>query len=53
MINTKYKIKKYKLGFYQISPIPSAEEITKFYTGKYKNFYDSQFKVQAQEKYFF
>lgn len=33
MVNTKYKIKRCKLGFYQISPTSFTEEINKFYTG--------------------
>lgn len=58
MIKGKYKIKKNKFGFYQISPTPSAEEITKFYadefyTGEYKNFNDSSLEVQVQDKDFF
>jgi 2-polyprenyl-3-methyl-5-hydroxy-6-metoxy-1,4-benzoquinol methylase len=58
MIKSKYKIKKNKLGFYQISPTPSPEEITKFYadefyTGEYKNFNDSSLEVQVQDKDFF
>ena len=58
MINSKYKIKKNKFGFYQISPTPSAEEITKFYTdefytGEYKNFNDSSLEVQVQDNDFF
>jgi len=58
MIKNKYKIKKNKFGFYQISPTPSTEEITKFYadefyTGEYKNFNDSSLEVQVQDKDFF
>ena len=52
-----YKIKKNKFRFYQIKPIPSSEEITKFYanefyTGEYKNFNDSSLEVQIQDKEF-
>ena len=42
-MNNKYSLKKNKFGFYQINPLPSKNEITKFYadefyTGEYKNF---------------
>jgi len=58
MIKSKYKIKKNKFNFYQITPTPSPEEITKFYadefyTGEYKNFNDSSLEVQVQDKDFF
>jgi SAM-dependent methyltransferase len=54
----KYQIKKNKFGFYQVTPTPSAEEITKFYadefyTGEYKNFNDSSLEVQINDKNFF
>ena len=54
----KYKIEKNKFGFYQVTPTPSAEEITKFYadefyTGEYKNFNDSSLEVQINDKAFF
>ena len=45
-------MKERKLGFYQISLTPCAEEITKFYTREYKNFNDSSPEVTAQDKYF-
>ena len=51
-------IEKNKFGFYQVTPTPSAEEITKFYadefyTGEYKNFNDSSLEVQINDKAFF
>ena len=54
----KYQIEKNKFGFYQVTPTPSAEEITKFYadefyTGEYKNFNDSSLEVQINDKNFF
>ncbi len=53
-----YKLKKNEFGFYQITPTPSAEEITKFYadefyTDEYKNFNDSSLEVQIKDKAFF
>ena len=57
-MNNKYKVIKNKYGFFQISPTPSEEEITKFYaeefyTGEYKNFNDSSLEVQLNDKEFF
>jgi len=54
----KYQIEKNKFGFYQVTPTPSTEEITKFYadefyTGEYKNFNDSSLEVQIKDKNFF
>lgn len=54
----KYSLKKNKFGFYQVSPTPTPEEITKFYseefyTGEYKNFNDSSLEVQINDKDFF
>lgn len=54
----KYKLKKNEFGFFQVSPTPSAEEITKFYadefySGDYKNFNDSSLEVQINDKEFF
>ena len=53
-----YKLKKNEFGFYQVTPTPSAEEITKFYadefyTDEYKNFNDASLEVQIKEKAFF
>ena len=53
-----YKIKKNEYGFYQVTPTPSEEEISKFYadefyTGEYKNFNDSSLEVQLNDKEFF
>ena len=53
-----YKLKKYEFGFYQVTPTPSAEEITKFYadefyTDEYKNFNDASLEVQIKDKAFF
>jgi 2-polyprenyl-3-methyl-5-hydroxy-6-metoxy-1,4-benzoquinol methylase len=57
-MNNKFKVIKNNYGFYQISPTPSEEEITKFYaeefyTGEYKNFNDSSLEVQLSDKEFF
>jgi len=57
-MKNNYKLKKNEFGFYQVSPTPSAEEITKFYaeefyTGEYKNFNDSSLEVQINDKEFF
>tara|TARA_B100001057_G_C22786188_1_gene925657 strand:- start:215 stop:1096 length:882 start_codon:yes stop_codon:yes gene_type:complete len=54
----EYQIEKNKFGFYQVTPTPSQEEITKFYadefyTGEYKNFNDSSLEVQINDKNFF
>jgi len=54
----EYQIRKNKFGFYQVTPTPSPEEITKFYadefyTGEYKNFNDSSLEVQINDKEFF
>jgi len=53
-MKNNYKLKKNKFGFFQVSPTPSAEEITKFYaeefyTGEYKNFNDSSLEVQISD----
>ena len=57
-MDSKYKVIKNSYGFYQVSPTPSEEEITKFYaeefyTGAYKNFNDSSLEVQMSDKEFF
>lgn len=57
-MNKKYQLKKNKFGFYQVTPTPTPEEITKFYaeefyTGEYKNFNDSSLEVQINDKDFF
>jgi len=57
-VEKNYKLKKNEFGFYQITPTPSAEEITKFYadefyTDEYKNFNDSSLEVQIKDKAFF
>ncbi|AFS47879.1 methyltransferase family protein [alpha proteobacterium HIMB5] len=57
-MKNNYKLKKNKFGFFQVSPTPSAEEITKFYadefyTGEYKNFNDSSLEVQISDQEFF
>jgi len=57
-MNKKYQLKKNKFGFYQVTPTPTPEEITKFYaeefyTGEYKNFNDSSLEVQTNDKEFF
>ena len=57
-MKNKYQIEKNNFGFYQVTPTPSAEEITKFYadefyTGEYKNFNDSSLEVQINDKNFF
>lgn len=57
-MKNKYQIKKNKFGFFQVTPTPSSEEITKFYadefyTGEYKNFNDSSLEVQIKDKTFF
>lgn len=54
----EYQIRKNKFGFYQVTPTPSPEEITKFYadefyTGEYRNFNDSSLEVQINDKEFF
>ena len=54
----KYNLKKNKFGFYQITPVPTKEEITKFYadefyTGEYKNFNDSSLEVQMSDPEFY
>tara|TARA_B110000503_G_scaffold139878_1_gene229324 strand:- start:1008 stop:1889 length:882 start_codon:yes stop_codon:yes gene_type:complete len=54
----KHNLKKNKFGFYQVTPTPTTEEITKFYaeefyTGEYKNFNDSSLEVQINDKEFF
>lgn len=33
--NKKYKLKKHKLGFYQINPLPSRKRLEKYYQEKY------------------
>lgn len=53
-----YNLKKNEFGFYQVTPTPSAEEITKFYadefyTDEYKNFNDATLEVQIKDKAFF
>ncbi len=53
-----YKLKKNKFGFYQVSPTPLPEEITKFYanefyTDEYKYFNDASLEVQVKDKIFF
>jgi len=53
-----FELIKNEHGFYQVSPTPSEEEITKFYaeefyTGEYKNFNDSSLEVQVNDKEFF
>ena len=57
-VNKKYNLQKNKFGFYQVTPVPSKEEITKFYaeefyTGEYKNFNDSSLKVQINDPEFY
>lgn len=57
-MKSNYKLIKNKFGFYQITPTPTADEITKFYadefyTGEYKNFNDSSLEVQINDKEFF
>ena len=57
-MNKKYNLQKNKFGFYQVTPVPSKEEITKFYaeefyTGEYKNFNDSSLKVQINDPEFY
>jgi len=54
----EYQIEKNKFGFYQVTPTPSPEEITKFYadefyTDEYKNFNDASLEVQIKDKAFF
>lgn len=59
MINDKYKIvKDSKYGYLRIDPIPSEEEVKRFYqeefyTTKNKQFNDSSHEVQEEEKDFF
>ena len=53
-----YKLEKNKFGFYQVTPAPSSEEITKFYaeefyTDEYKYFNDASLEVQIKDKNFF
>jgi len=57
-VKKNYKLKKNEFGFYQVTPTPSAEEITKFYadefyTDEYKNFNDASLEVQIKDKAFF
>ena len=57
-MKNRYKLIKNSLGFYQISPTPTEENITKFYaeefyTGEYKNFNDSSLEVQTNDEEFF
>jgi 2-polyprenyl-3-methyl-5-hydroxy-6-metoxy-1,4-benzoquinol methylase len=58
-MNKKYKIfKNEKYDFFQITPTPSAEEITKFYndefyTGDFKKFNDSSLEVQLDDVDFY
>ena len=54
----KYTLKKNDFGFYQVFPVPSKDEITKFYaeefyTGEYKNFNDSSLEVQIKDPDFY
>lgn len=54
----KYTLKKNNFGFYQVSPVPTKEEITKFYaeefyTGEYKNFNDLSLEVQIKDPDFY
>ena len=56
-MNKKYKLKKNKFGFYQISPTPSLSEVTEFYanefySNEYKYFNDSSFEVQIKDREF-
>ena len=54
----KYRVERNKdFGFYQVSPTPSAEEITKFYadefySGQYKQFNNSALDVQLVDHEF-
>ena len=58
-MDKKYKISKNKkYDFFQITPTPSNEEITKFYsdefyTGDFKKFNDSSLEVQLEDKDFY
>ncbi len=57
-MQNNYKLIKNSFGFYQISPTPSDEEITKFYadefySGDYKNYNDSSLEVQTSDDDFF
>ena len=57
-MKNNFELIKNEYGFYQVSPTPSEEEITKFYaeefyTGEYKNFNDSSLEVQVNDKEFF
>src|SRR5262249_54098214 len=47
-----------KYGFVRVDPTPSVEEVeqyylNEFYTGEYKQFNDSELKVQQEQKDFF
>ena len=63
-MDREYMHGKYKIindpdyGFNRLDPIPSQEEVEKFYleefyTGEYKSFNDSSLEVQQEEKEFF
>jgi len=57
-MKNKYKIiKDPKYGFLRVDPIPTTEEVEKYYKeefySSYKNFNDSDIKVQLEEKDFF
>lgn len=55
----KYKIvEDGKYGFLRLDPIPTAEEVEKFYleefySGEYKNLNDSELKVQKEDEEFY
>jgi 2-polyprenyl-3-methyl-5-hydroxy-6-metoxy-1,4-benzoquinol methylase len=57
--NSNYELIAHpKYGFLQITPTPTPEEITQFYsnefyTGEYKNFNDSSLEVQMDDREFF
>ena len=58
IMSEKYNLLKNKFGFYQVTPVPTKEEITKFYaeefyTGEYKNFNDSSLEVQINDPDFY
>ncbi len=57
-MKNKYKIiKDPKYGFLRLDPIPNTEEVERYYKeefySSYKNFNDSDIKVQLEEKDFF
>ncbi len=57
-MSEKYNLRKNEFGFYQVTPVPTKEEITKFYadefyTGEYKNFNDSSLEVQISDPDFY